>query len=112
MAQKKRRKKKNVVRKVVNAYIVNYSFDGKLKDRYNTIGDAAQAVGEDIPETIDIMFDLGLTNAGEIRRIAKIDDEGNILQEYASVMEASRLSNIEYKTIQRQINNVRGWKYV
>ncbi len=138
--KKEKKKTKNVVRKVVNACIVNYSFDGKLKDRYNTIGDAAQAVGisstsiskvlrgqrntaggfiwkkfsmgEDIPETIDIMFDLGLTNAGEIRRIAKIDDEGNILQEYASVMEASRLTSIEYKTIQRQINNAQGWKYV
>ena len=78
-----------------------------MKDKYNTIGDAAQAIGisstsiskvlrgqrnttggfiwkkfsagEDIPETIDITFDLGLTNAGEVRRIAKIDDEGNIL---------------------------------
>ena len=62
--------------------------------------------------TINITFDLGLTNAGEVRRIAKIDAEGNILQEYASVMEASRLNNIEYKTLQRQINNAQGWKYV
>lgn len=138
--KKEKRKTKNIVQKIVKAYIVNYTFEGKLKDKYNTIGDAAQAIGisstsiskvlrgqrntaggfiwkkfsagEDIPETINITFDLGLTNAGEVRRIAKIDAEGNILQEYASVMEASRLNNIEYKTLQRQINNAQGWKYV
>lgn len=63
---------------------------------------------EDIPETIDITFDLGLTNAGEVRRVAEIDDEGNILQEYASIVEASKLNNIEYKSIQRQINSAKG----
>lgn len=138
--KKEKRKTKNTVEKVVKAYIVNYTFEGKLKDKYNTIGDAAQAIGisstsiskvlrgqrntaggfiwkkfsaeEDIPETIDITFDLGLTNAGEVRRVAKIDDEGNILQEYASIVEASKLNNIEYKSIQRQINSAKGWKYV
>lgn len=121
-------------------YIVSYTTEGELKDRYDTICDAAKSVGisstsiskvlrgerntagglvwrkflagENIPNRIEISFNAGLTNLGQARRVAKLDMSGRVIQEYESIMEASKTNNIEYKRIQRKIKKNQGWRYL
>lgn len=121
-------------------YIVSYTTEGELKDRYDTICDAAKSVGisstsiskvlrgerntagglvwrkflagENIPNRIEISFNAGLINLGQARRVAKLDMSGRVIQEYESIMEASKTNNIEYKRIQRKIKKNQGWRYL
>lgn len=128
------------VNKIVKIHIVNYSLEGEIKHVYNTIGEAAMAVGvsstsiskvlrgerntaggyvwkkysvdDTIPDRIEILFDLGMTNSGTAKRVAKINDEGNVVEEYESIMAASKSCDIEYKKLQKMIKKNQGWKYV
>lgn len=49
---------------------------------------------------------------GQARRVAKLDMSGRVIQEYESIMEASKTNNIEYKRIQRKIKKNQGWRYL
>ena len=133
-------KQKKTIESRVKSYIAKYSLDGKLEDRYVTIGEAAHDVGisptsiskvirgerntaggfvwrkfsslEEISEMITISFDVKLTNDGMAKGIAKIDDKGNILEEYPSIMEAAKKNKVEYKSIQKKIKKGDGWTYL
>lgn len=138
--EKEKKKQRKVKEKKVKDYIVNYSIEGEMKDRYRTIGDAAKDVGisstsiskalrgerntaggfiwkkysleDTIPETIAISFNSELTNSGISKKVAKIDNDGKVIAEYESIAEAAKANNIEYKVLQRKLKSCPEWKYL
>lgn len=136
---KSTQQKKKAV-KQISSYIVQYMLSGELKNKFTTIGDAAKAVGisstsiskvlrgerntaggyiwkkydvlEDIPQVVEIDFDISLINDGASKKIAEIDSGGNVIKEYASILEASRKTNKDADAIRKCLKDKMGWRYL
>lgn len=126
--------------KQINSYVVQYMLSGELKNKYTTIGEAAKAVGisstsiskvlrkerntaggfiwkkydvsEDIPQIVEIDFDVSLINNGISKKIAEMDSDGNIIEEYPSILEASRKTNKDVDAIRKCLKDKKGWRYL
>lgn len=128
--EKKVKKRKAEV-KNIKCYIVQYDLDGYYVNKYNDIGSAAEAVGvsatsiskvlrgqrnsaagfvwrkvdanENIVEYIEIEFDIEKTNSGKAKKIALLDYNGKVIQEFESIVEAARKTKTTTDHIQKEL---------
>ena len=64
--------------------------------------------GENIPNRIEISFNAGLTNLGQARRVAKLDMSGRVIQEYESIMEASKQIILNIREYKEKLRKIKG----
>lgn len=140
VVERKKPPKRVSVKRDSGVYIVCYNMDGMLYKKYRTIGEAAEELdvsstsiskalrGERntaagyiwrkypndslIPEVIEVEFNVNLTNSGQARKVAKIDEKGEVIEEYLSIAEAAKKHEMDYRIIQRLAKKEQGWKYV
>lgn len=112
--------------------------DGMLYKKYKAIGEAAEELnvsatsisrvlrGERntaagyiwkrylenslVPEVVEVDFYVSLTNSGQARKVAKIDEVGRVSEEYSSIAEAAKKYELDYRIIQRLAKKEQGWK--
>lgn len=140
VVERKRTSKQVHVKRDSGVCIVCYNMDGMLLKKYKTIGEATEELdvsstsiskvlrGERntaagyiwrkftndslIPEQIDVEFNVNLTNSGQARKVAKLDEKGEVIEEYISIAEAAKMNGLSYKTLRKWAKNEKGWKYV
>lgn len=117
---------------VVKFYIVQYGLDGSYINKYSNLKKAADEVGisvtsiskvlrgernsaggyiwraykpsEEIPKTINIDFDISLTNTGKTYIVGQYTADGKLLREYNSVADAEKETNISRDSIKKVVN--------
>lgn len=118
-------------------WYIQYSMQGNLVNKYESLLSASQAVGvsatsiakairgerksagmyvwkkisakDEIPDTIEIDFNIQETNPGRAKKVFKLDEKGNVLEEYTSLQKAARDNNTQVKTIKRRALSKQGW---
>lgn len=136
-------KRKNLVKRQENVkeWYVQYSIEGKFISKYESAKSASEAVGvsstsilkcikkerntaggfvwkkmpaeQEIQGTIEVDFDTTKTNTGKAIKVIKMDEDGNIINEYSSLQEAAMDSKIKVETIKRKAKKREdGWKLV
>ena len=121
-------------------YILQYDLDGCYVNKYSDISSAAnnlgvsatsiskvlrgerksaagfiwrkQGVDEKIDVNIIVGFDTGKINSGKAKKIAQIDSNGHIMQEFESISEAARKTNTSTRHIQNELSRTASnqWK--
>jgi hypothetical protein len=135
----KKAKEKDECKKELT-YIVQYSLDGKIKNKYNTVNEASYAIGvsatsiskvlrgerntaggyiwkkytavRHIPDNIDVDFDITLVNSGMAKKVAKIDERGNTIEIYTSIADAIKKNNISEKKLHDELKSQEKWIYL
>ena len=126
--------------KTIKNFYVQYSLEGNMIKKYTTMAEASEETGiagtsiarvirgernsvggyvwkkygvdEDVPQVIEIDFDVELINSGMPKRVARINDEGEIIKEYASITQAAKECKIQQRTIRAKIRKNIEWKYI
>ncbi|MBQ8247517.1 MAG: hypothetical protein IJZ42_10325 [Lachnospiraceae bacterium] len=125
-------KKEMLNEMVIKYYIVQYGLDGRYTNKYENIKIAAEEVGisstsiskvlrgernsaggyiwkvynpsEEIPETINVDFDISLTNSGKSYMVEQYTVDGKLLRKYDSVADAEKETNISRDSIKKVVN--------
>lgn len=124
--------KRKPKKKSIKYYIVQYDLEGIYVNKYEDISSAAGKVGisntsiskvlrgernsaagfiwrkmdisEEIAERIEVDFDIKKTNPGRAKKIAQLSLEGQIVQEFESVLDAARKTGVSSKHIQKELS--------
>lgn len=117
--------------KNIKYYIVQYNLEGHYVNKYGDIGSAAETVGvsatsiskvlrgernsaagfvwrkvdanEKIVEHIVIEFDIKKINSGKAKRIIQLNLDGKVVQEFESIAEAARKTEVSIEHIKKEL---------